>query len=152
MKTALSFLLLVTLLPAAAQTGDPLKSPACGAALASLQAARDAGAAPAAVEERRSAAAGACLGSTAVPARPSRSTRAPVAVPPPPIEAPRRVAPLPAPVSPPPPVAVERPPVPAICDAGGCWSDGDTHLRHLPPNLAGPQGLCVQQGGLVYCP
>lgn len=152
MKTAAFVLLLGALLPAAAQQGDPLKSPACGAALSSLQAARAAGAAPAAVEQLRDAAAGACLGSTTVPTRPARIAQPPVVVPPPQVEVPLRAAPLPAPVLPPPPVAVERPPVPAVCDAGGCWSGGDTHLRHVPPSLAGPRGLCVQQGGLVYCP
>lgn len=153
MKIALAWLLLLgAAAPLAAQADDPLKSPACGAALANLQSARTSGAAAASVEALRSAAAAACLGSATVPARPPRVTQAPVVVPPPQIEGPQRVAPLPAPVLPPPPVAIERAPLPATCDAGGCWVGGDTHLRHVPPNLAGPRGLCTQQGGLVSCP
>jgi hypothetical protein len=49
-------------------------------------------------------------------------------------------------------VAVGRPPAPSHCDAGGCWSNDANGLRHLGPNLAGPNGLCSQQGALVYCP
>src|SRR5688500_2678400 len=136
--------------PAQAQD-DPLKSAACGAALAQLQAARTGGSAGD-VEARRSAASAACLGSAAVPTRPSRVAQPLVVVPPPQIDLPQRVAPLPGPSLPPPPVAIQRAPLPAQCDAGGCWSNDGTHLRHVPPSLAGPSGLCTQQGGLVYCP
>jgi hypothetical protein len=154
MKIACALLFLLAAPLVQAQAGDPLKSPECGAALAQLQAARSGGAAPGAVEELRSAAAGSCLGSTAVPSRPSRIAQQPIAVPPPQIDLPpQRGVPLPAPVLPPPPVAIQRAPLPAQCDAGGCWSsDGGTHLRHVPPTLAGPSGMCTQQGGLVYCP
>ena len=73
---------------------------------------------------------------------------------PPQIELPQVVAPQRPPVllPPPPPVAIQRLPLPGQCDAGGCWSNDGTHLRHVPPSLAGPSGLCTQQGGLVYCP
>lgn len=153
MKIALALPLALALLaPAGAQQADPLKSDACGAALAQLDAARRAGGPPAAVQDLRSAAAGACLGSSAVPIRPSRVLQAPIVVPPPQIDVPPPVAPLPAPVLPPPPVAIQRPAVPAVCDAGGCWTSDGTHLRALPPGLAGPNGLCGVQGGMVYCP
>lgn len=153
MKIALALsLALAVLAPAGAQQGDPLKSDACAAALARLEAARRAAAAPGAVQDLRSAAAGTCLGSTAVPTRPSRVLQAPIAVPPAPLEVAPAAAPLPAPALPPPPVAIQRPAVPATCDAGGCWAEDGTHLRALPPGLAGPGGPCVPRGGMVYCP
>jgi hypothetical protein len=144
--------LLLAALPCAAQPEDPLKSAACGAALADLQAARQAQAAGGTVEALRSAAAVTCLGTATPPTRPGRVLQAPIVVPPPQVEVPARAAPLPAPVLPPPPVAVQRPPGPVLCDAGGCWAGDGTHLQHLPPSLIGPRGLCTQQGGLVYCP
>lgn len=153
-RIALAVLLPWTIaLPAAGQVSDPLKSPACGAALSSLQSARQGGAGTARVEALRSEAASTCLGSGVAPSRPSRTLQAPIVVPPPQIE----VAPVPPPLAPPslppPPVAIERPPVPATCDPSGCWTnDGGTHLRHVPPNLVGPRGLCSTQAGVVYCP
>lgn len=147
----LASLLLLAALPVPAQE-DPLKSAACGAALASLQAARQAQAGATTLEALRGAAAGTCLGAATPPQRPARIAQPPVAVPPPTIELPARVAPPRAPPAPPPPVAIERPPLPAQCDAGGCWSNEGTHLRHVAPGLAGPRGPCSQQGGLVYCP
>lgn len=152
MKIALLSLLFLALAPTAPAQHDPLKSAACGAALASLQAARSSGAPAAAVEDLRSAAAGSCLGSTVVPGRPSRVLQTPVVVPPPQIQAAPRPVPPFAPVLPPPPVAIERAPLPATCDAGGCWTNDGTHLRHVPPSLAGPRGLCIQQGGQLACP
>jgi hypothetical protein len=56
------------------------------------------------------------------------------------------------PASIPPPVPIQRPPTPVQCDIGGCWANDGTHLRQVGPNLAGPNGLCSQAGGLVYCP
>lgn len=151
MKIACTLLvLLAAAVPLRAQDADPLKSPACGAALADLQSARQAGGGD--VAGLRAAAAGACLGSSALPARPSRVLQAPVTVPPPQIDRPQAMAPLPPPVLPPPPVAIERAPLPATCDAGGCWSNNGTHLRHVPPTLAVPGGVCTQQGTVVYCP
>lgn len=144
------FLLSATAMPLRAQDADPLKSPACGAALSALQAARTSGSDR--VATLRDAAASACLGSAVVPPRPARVLQAPVAVPPPPVDGPMQVAPMPAPVLPPPPVAIQRAPLPATCDPGGCWTSDGTRLRHVPPSLAGPSGICTQQGGLVYCP
>lgn len=153
MKTAcVLLLLLAAALPLRAQNGDPLKSPGCGAALATLQSARQSGATAQRVEALRSAASQACLGTAAVPTRPARIAQPPVVVPPPQIEVPERAARPPAPSLPPPPVAIARPATPVTCDAGGCWTSDGTHLRHVPPNLAGPTGLCTQHGGLVYCP
>jgi hypothetical protein len=154
MKIARALLpLLFVALPCAAQE-DPLKSAACGTALARLQAAREQKADAGSVERLRAAAAGTCLGSANPPVRPGRVLQAPVAVPPPQIEVPVQVAPVPVPVpaAPAPPVAIQRPPVPALCDAGGCWTNDGSHLQQLPPGLIGPRGLCTQQGGLVYCP
>lgn len=155
-KAALSRLLLALSLlahawPAAAQV-DPLKSPACGAALASLQSARSGGAGAGRVESLRSEAATACLGAGSVPGRPSRVLQAPIAVPPPQIEPTPVAPPLAAPSLPAPPVALDRPATPAICDPGGCWTNDGTHLRQVPPSLVGPRGLCSTQAGVVYCP
>lgn len=151
MKTPLALFLACAALAAAAQD-DPLKSPACGAALASLQASRHAGAAAAQVEVLRATAAATCLGSATPPSRPGRVARAPVVVPPPRVTVPAPPAALPAPVPPPPAVAIERPATPATCDPSGCWTSDGAHLRHVAPNIVGPAGLCVQQGGVVYCP
>lgn len=146
--------LLLALLPACAlaQDADPLKSPACGEALAALQQARSARAGN--VEALRERAASTCLGSSALPQRPSRVAQQPMVVPPPIITPPdtttSHAAPVPAP--PRPPVAIQRPPMPAHCDGGGCWTDNGQGLQHLPPNLAGPNGTCIPHGGLVYCP
>jgi len=79
--------------------------------------------------------------------------QAPIAVAPPQIEvAPTTGLSLPMPAVPMPPVAVDRLPTPAMCDGTGCWTNDGTHLRHVPPNLMGPGGLCSQQAGMVYCP
>ena len=151
MKIACALLFLfAAAMPLRAQDADPLKSPACGAALSALQAARNSGSDS--VAALRGAAASACLGSAVVPTRPGRLLQAPVVVPPPQVDVPVQAAPLPPPVLPPPPVAIQRAPLPATCDAGGCWTSDGTHLRHVPPSLAGPSGLCTQQGGLVFCP
>lgn len=151
MRALLAVASLLACMPLAAQD-DPLKSPACGAALARLEASRAAGAAAPDVDPLRSAAAAACLGSGTAPARPARVLRPPVSVPPPQVEPPARAAPLAPPVLPPPPVAIERPAAPVTCDAGGCWTQGGTHLRHIPPPVAGPPGFCSQQGSVVHCP
>lgn len=149
LPVTLALLLLAATLPAHAQE-DPLKSPACGAALASLQAARQAQAGATRVEALRSQAAATCLGMAAAPSRPSRVLQAPIAVPPPQIE-PTPVAPpsLPALAPPPPPLAVQRLPLPSTCDANGCWVDDGTHMRQVPPTLT---PLCTQQGGTTSCP
>jgi len=152
MKTACALLFLAALACARAQDGDPLKSSACGSALASLQSARQSGAAPASVEALRAAAANTCLGTAMRPTRPSRIAQPPVVVPPPQIDLPQHAAPLPVPAPAPPPVVIDRPSAPTVCDAGGCWSNDGTHLRQVPPSSIGPRGLCTQVGGLLYCP
>jgi hypothetical protein len=152
-RPACVLLLLAAALPLHAQV-DPLKSPACGAAIASLQAAREGRADAAQVENLRSQAASTCLGMGSPPPRPSRAIQAPITVPPPQIDVPvaaPSIPGLPALSGPPPPVAVERLPVPATCDGNGCWVNDGTHMRQVPPNLMGPNGMCAQQGGQVYC-
>ena len=145
----LAALLCAACLGAQAQAGDPLKSTACGEALAALQAARGSPA----LQPLRQRAAQACLGSTNEARRAPRTLRPPIAVPPPVIVPPAQPpALLAAPVPPPPPVVVGRPPRLTHCDAGGCWADDGTGLRQVGPGLAGPAGLCTLQGGLVYCP
>jgi hypothetical protein len=152
MKTARALLLFAALGCAHAQAGDPLKSDACGSALASLQSARSAGAAPAAVEAQRAAAARACLGTAVQPTRPSRMAQSPIVVPPPQIEVTPQAPSLPPAAMPPPPVAFDRPLAPALCDAGGCWVNDGTHLRQVQPSVVGPRGACTTAGGAVYCP
>ena len=155
MKIACALLVLAAAsLPLCAQENDPLKSPACGAALSQLQAVRGAGDASAdAVEAARTAAATTCLGSGSPPSRPGRVLQAPVAIPPTQIELPQRVAPFPVPAAPPPPVAIDRPAAPALCDGAGCWVDNGTHLQQVPPaSLVGPRGLCTNRAGQLYCP
>ncbi|MDB5857079.1 MAG: hypothetical protein JWQ76_768 [Ramlibacter sp.] len=146
--------LLLALAPALlpAQESDPLKSPACGAALATLQAARGGGSADAAVQALRESAARTCLGGGETPRRTARVLQAPVGVPAPVIVPPPLAPPMAQPMLPPPPVAIQRPPSVTHCDVGGCWADDGQHLRQVGPNLAGPNGRCAQQGGLVYCP
>jgi hypothetical protein len=146
--------LLLALAPAllCAQESDPLKSAACGDALAALQAARGGDPSDAAAQGLRASAARACLGGSGVAGRPARILQAPIVVPPPVIAAPTWPLPMAHPAPIPPPVAIERPPTPTHCDVGGCWSNDGQHLRQVGPNLAGPNGLCSQQGGLVYCP
>ncbi|MBE7368349.1 hypothetical protein [Ramlibacter pallidus] len=151
MKRAAPLLLAACAMLAFAQDDDPLKSPACAAALDTLQAARG-NANAAGVESARAAAAAACLGTSERSTRPARIAQPPVAVPAPRIEPPQAAAPPPAPRLPPPPVAIERAPSPALCDAGGCWTPDGPRLRHVPPAIAGPQGPCTAQGGTVYCP
>lgn len=152
MKITLALVLLLAALPLRAQQSDPLKSPACGAALANLQAARQDRSDAARIESLRSQAATTCLGMPDPPARPSRSVQAPIAIPPPQIDVPPVAHSLPAPTLPPPPVAIDRLPVPANCDGTGCWANDGTHLQRVPPTLVGPRGLCTQQGGQLYCP
>jgi len=142
------------LLSAAVTQADPLKSPECGTALQSLQAARGATAAPAQVEALRQQASLLCLGSAPAGGRPGRVAQAPISVPPPRIEAPA-VAP-PALVAPPPalpPVHIERPGSITSCDAGGCWISDGGRLQHRPPLGAGAAGgPCQLAGSALLCP
>ena len=138
---------------AAAQDGDPLKSPACGEALAALSAARAAREAPAQIEPLRARAAKTCLGTPDPPQRPPRVVQPPVAIPPPVLEPPGVGSPRITIAPPPPPVVIPRPPQVTQCDAAGCWvDDGSSRLRHLPPHQISPRGPCTVVGSLVYCP
>jgi hypothetical protein len=126
---------------------DPLKSQACGEALAALQAAREQlrGTADH-VERLRRTAANVCLGGATSSTRPSPTVRLPESLPsvrqPPTVTVPG--------VSPPiPPLAYERLPLPGVCDTAGCWSDDGQRLRHTPTLPAGP---CSLRGGVMVCP
>ena len=136
----------------AAQAVDPLKSPECAHALAALEAARSDDPRGARLGGLRNEAAQACLGGGAPGARSARVLQAPMVVSPPIATPPSPPPTLALPRQPPPPVPIERPPTPAYCDTGGCWTNDGGHLRHLGPNLAGPNGRCMQQGGQVVCP
>ncbi|WP_143762952.1 hypothetical protein [Ramlibacter tataouinensis] len=148
---------LATLLCAtAAAAADPLKSPACGQAIAALESVRAGTPDTADRRERvhaaRSQAARICLGQVDPPARTARPAVAPLQVPPPLIDPP----PLPPvavtpPVSPPAP-AWRPPPVVTSCDAGGCWDSDGTRLDRAGPLLTGPRGPCIQQGAVLSCP
>lgn len=135
----------------AAPPADPLKSDACGRALAALQAARapDSGRTPAQVEASRREATQACLGGNGDARRPSPTAQAPLVVPPPAVALPRPAAPpevaLPAP-------PIERPAVITACDAGGCWDSSGRRLNRAGPLLIGPGGACVKTGLQVRCP
>jgi hypothetical protein len=144
--------LLAVLLALAPLRADPLKSAACDAALARLDAAR--AAAPASVEARRRDATRVCLGLASqapVPTRSNRWAQPPIAVPPPVIEPPPRPPAALAAKPLPPPVHIERPPVVTSCDLTGCWTSDGTRLQRAGPGLMGPQGPCVVQGGLAFC-
>ncbi|WP_427912324.1 hypothetical protein ACPWT1_17010 [Ramlibacter sp. MMS24-I3-19] len=130
---------------------DPLKSDACGRALAALQAARtpDSGRTPGQVEGLRREATQACLGGSGEARRPSPTAQAPMVVPPPTVALPRSIPPaevvLPAP-------PIERPAVITACDAGGCWDSNGKRLNRAGPILIGPGGACVTTGVQVRCP
>src|SRR3954469_21952492 len=83
-NAAMRFLpaLLLAMAPALlwAQESDPLKSAACGDALAALQAARAGDGTDAAAQALRSSAARTCLGGTGVAGRPARVLQAPIVV------------------------------------------------------------------------
>lgn len=131
---------------------DPLKSPACAQALAGLDAARADDARGAQVPALRNQAAQACLGGNPALGRTARVLQAPITVPPPALTPPPLPETMAQPRRPPPPVALARPALPALCDTGGCWASDGGRLRHVGPNLAGPTGMCAQHGGQVLCP
>ena len=140
---------LLTAMPVA--HADPLKSGACGAAIAQLQAAREARAGN--VEAVRQAAARTCLGQ-AEPSSPrsNRWAQPPLVVPPPVIELPGPPAAAATPRPLPPAVHIDRPATIGACDANGCWASDGSRLNRIGPNLVGPAGVCTIQGGLAYCP
>jgi hypothetical protein len=137
----------------AAQEDDPLKSAACGEAIAQLDTARAQGGDAARLVPLRQRAATICFGAAQPPGRSARVLQAPVVVPPPVINPATPPAPsLPRLAPLPPPVVVERAPMPAHCDAAGCWAQDGPRLRHVPPGLGLPGAACAQHGGVVYCP
>ena len=146
-RILLAMLVLAAAAGARAQVDDPLKSPACAEALAALQAGpRDD---PRRVAALRQAAAQVCFGGITHSQRPGRAWQhPPQAVAPPRIEVPH-ATPVPRATGvPPPPVAIERTPQPAQCNATGCWVNDGTHLRQVPLPAPG----CLPQPGVVYCP
>lgn len=143
--------LLVVLHAQAQAPGDPLKSDACGRALADLQAARAgaSGRTPGQVEALRRDATQACLGGNGDARRPAPTAQAPLAVPPPTVALPRSVPPR---EGTPPAPPIERPAVITSCDAGGCWDSNGKRLNRAGPVLIGPAGVCVTTGPQVQCP
>ncbi|HEY8356245.1 MAG TPA: hypothetical protein VIL30_02190, partial [Ramlibacter sp.] len=123
MKMLATLLLLVAPAWLAAQPADPLKSAACGQALAALDAARGADPRGAQVPALRNQAAQVCLGGGEAPGRSARVLQPPSVVPPPTIAPPPQPEPLALPRLPTPPVAIDRPATLSHCDAGGCWAN-----------------------------
>jgi hypothetical protein len=151
-RAVAAFLLPACATFAGAQHGtDPLKSAACGEALAALQAAREGGT-PGSVETLRQQATQTCLGGGDAPARPSRAMQGPIAVPPPVIAPPGPAAAARVPQPLPPAVDVGRPPVITSCDLNGCWTSDGARLNRVGPQLNSPSGPCTVQGSLAYCP
>jgi hypothetical protein len=178
--TTLSCLLAVAAVlspPAAAeQQGDPLKSPACRAAVDALQV-REAEAraerftespadrvrqrdATARLQAARKQAAQACLRGSGDPPPPASVAPPPVAVPPIDITAPPR-PPLPLPGAPAAsapaaaaaaPPRPQPPPIVTSCDAAGCWTSDGKWLPRAGQTLIGPRGPCTVQGVLLNCP
>lgn len=131
-----------------AMAQDPLKSPACGEQLATLESARRQAPASARVESLRREATRTCLGGSGEGFRPSPTAQAPLVVPPPVTTA----APA-QPVPPrPPSQPIAQPPVVTSCDPGGCWDSNGTRLNRAGPQLIGPRGACTTVGETVYCP
>jgi len=163
--------------PAAAeQHEDPLKSPACRAAVDALQvreaevrAARSTESpadrvrqpeAMARMQAARKQAAQACLRGSGDRPPPAYVAPPPVAVPPVDITAPMR-PPLPLPGAPAgrappaaaaPPPRPQPPPIVTSCDAAGCWTSDGKWLPRAGSTLIGPRGPCTVQGVLLNCP
>ena len=133
-----------------AQGVDPLKTPECGRAIESLQAARVGNAAG--IEPLRREAARICLGAGSLPTRPARVMQRPVTVPPPQIDPVARAA-LPRPPEGfPAAVQIDRPATASSCDPGGCWVNDGVRLQRVAPNLMAPSGLCATAPGAAGCP
>ena len=152
-----------------AASGDPLQSPDCRQAIASLQAQEAAADADARADEggathdshapaaallaARRDAARRCLASRAdPPVLPGRLIQPPIVVAPlagarpvaPAVARARPVAPLPLPTP--------GPRTVTSCDAAGCWANDGTRLNRVGPNLLGRHGVCTLTGTLLQCP
>lgn len=159
-------------LASAAPTSDPLKSPECLAALASLKEQEaaampkskpsDAGATAqsrrgaareAAWEAARRQAAHFCLGARVDSPPPPRSDHPPSRSTP--AGATPRIAvrpqSIPAPASP--PIQIPYPKSASFCDPTGCLLNDGTRLQRVGEHqLIGPKGLCSLQGSVLFCP
>lgn len=140
---------------------DPLRAPACLAALEALGKAEDAAAAakaagspPAgpgsALTAARRRVGAACLGSAELTPPPAR-IRQPLAVEssvPLPDIPPRRMG-LPGALAP----AVPARPLVTLsgCDPAGCWASDGTRLQRQGPLLLGPRGYCRTLGAVLSC-
>jgi hypothetical protein len=177
--TTLSRLLVVAgllALSSAAAQQDPLKSPACRAAVDALRASeaeartarfaesptdrarqRDA---MARLQAARKQAAQACLRGSGDPPPPAAVAPPPIAVPPVDVTpSARRPLPLPSapaasapPAAAPPPLRPQPPPIVTSCDTGGCWTSDGKWLPRAGQTLIGPRGPCTVQGVLLNCP
>lgn len=136
--------------PGLARAADPLKSPACGQAVAALEQARAQPGPEPGVEALRLQAARACLGHNEATRAPLRAPYPPVAVTPITTATPRPLPDAPQPA--PPPAAIARPPALTACDPAGCWDSNGNRLNRAGPTLLGPQGVCTQVGGVLSCP
>jgi hypothetical protein len=148
--------------PAALGQVDPLRTPACLAAVDALGKAEDAAVAAkaagsppggpgSALAAARRGVGATCLGSTDL-TPPTARVRQPVSV--------EGTTPLPAGVLNPPrsphasvPVSQARPLVTiSDCDSTGCWASDGTRLLRQGQVLLGPRGYCVLTGAFVACP
>lgn len=141
---------------------DPLRAPACLAALEALGRAEDAAAAakasgspPAgpgsALAAARRRVGAVCLGSADLTPQPAR-VRQPMAVE---SSLPLPASPLRPPGSPgaPLPAAPARPLVTISgCDPAGCWASDGTRLQRQGQLLLGPRGYCTTLGTVLTCP
>lgn len=152
-------------LAATSAWADPLRSPACVAALAALTLAEDAVSArpssppggtpkppaPASLHTARRAAAEACLGGAEDMPLPAPRLRAPRAV-----DQPALPAPQPALEQPPArtaaPAPRQAPHMITVCDAHGCWTNEGLRLQRQGTLLQGPRGPCLQIGAVLNCP
>jgi hypothetical protein len=140
---------------------DPLRTPACFAALEALGMAEDAAVAAKAAREppegpgtaltaARRAVGAACLGSADL-APPAARVRPPVSV--------GRVAPWPSTPDPPRQAPMALHPVlqrPLLsissCDPSGCWASDGSRLQRQGQLLLGPKGYCTALGAVLACP
>jgi hypothetical protein len=150
-RAIFSILILVAAAPVFAQRGDPLHSPECDAARATLERALDDTSshrrgATVALAQARKDAIEACLGREDAARERSGAPYPAIAVRPPAVDVPR-IAPVPMPS-----LDVPRPAAITTCDPGGCWDSEGRRLNSVGPVLMGPRGPCVTQAGVVHCP